>query len=234
MTLYQIKRFYHLYFSYNTFLTTLQKIYHILEKKEFEDAVTIIITSSGRKEYLVQTITSLRKNLISKRKVYWYIIDDNPVSNETQKYIRSMNFDKIILNKKNRGLGYSLNRIYRSVFTKYIFHCEDDWEFLNEINLDLIISQLKSKEQLILNRKQPQKEAPDLINGEAYLRRYYSFNPHLVKYKSILKILPFSNKSTERTFSDRARENSINSRIYKYNKIVFVSHIGEKRTVKKY
>lgn len=229
INLYKIRRFYVFYGSINTLLTFIYKI-----KQPKEDALTIIITSSGRIKYLEKTLFSLKNYLVYDRKIYWHIIDDNPSSRETRSFIKSQNFDVEIFNKKNKGLGYSLNKIYRTVRTKYILHCEDDWEFLREINVKTFLSDLGDKEQLILNRSQPYKFHPHIFNKEAYLTRYYSFNPHFVKFRTVIELLPFSQKNTERTISDKARSKNILSRISGYGKNTYVTHIGEKQTVKKY
>ncbi len=226
---YKLKRFIRLYGSWNTAITLMHKI-----RKRSNKGLTIIITSSGRVEYLQETLMTLKKCLITKRQIFWHIIDDNPNSDETRKFIIEQNFDCIIFNKKNEGLGYSLNRIYRTVKTRYIFHCEDDWKFVKPFDIDQLINELCPSEQLILNREQLYKTAPKNRNGKFYLSRYYSFNPHLVDSDSVKKLLPFSNENTERTVSDKARNIGIDSRIFNYNLNVYVSHIGHKKSVQKY
>jgi hypothetical protein len=229
MLLYKLKRYINYYANLNAFKTYLYRF-----SKNKEDALTIIITSSGRKEYLKRTLSSLRTNLDYEGQIYWHIIDDDPSSLDTRDFIMNQYWDKIILNSKNRGLGYSLNRIYRTVKTKYVFHCEDDWEFLEKIYINPIIKSLNNNEQLIFNRKTPYKYKPILENGGAFIERYYSFNPHLVMWKCIIPMLPFSNRNTERTFSDLARKKGIKSKIYGFGEKSYVEHLGVVKRVRKY
>lgn len=234
---YNLKRFFRLYGAIEVLKIFLWKLKIAIKGHKQEDALTIIITSAGRKDYLAQTIESLSANIKYNGKVYWHIIDDNPNSLETREYIKSLNFDKVIFNKKNRGLGISLNKIYRTLKTRYILHCEDDWLFLREVNINKLINTLNSQKedlQLILNRREPYKIAPVIKNEKAYITRYYSFNPHLICFSLVPKILPFSIENTERTLSDRMRRKNIKSLVYGYGKVNFTSHIGEIRKVEKY
>lgn len=237
MRLYQIKRFYRLYGSCEVLKTYLWKLKISFLNRNPEEALTIIITSAGRKDYLKKTIDSLSLNLRYEGKIYWHIIDDNPESTETRSYISSKYFDKVIFNKKNLGLGLSLNKIYRTIRTKYILHCEDDWLFLEPVNVTELINVLKRENeqiQLILNRKERYKLPPLVEHGKAYITRYYSFNPHLISFDLIPEILPFSRENTERTISDQMRRKNVKSIVYGFKKNNFVSHLGKVSLVTKY
>lgn len=229
MLVYKLKRFIKYYGNFNALRTYLYRF-----SQSSDEALTVIITSSGRKDYLKKTLSSLKQNLDYQGKIYWHIIDDDPSSFDTREYIKNQNWDRILLNSKNCGLGYSLNRIYRTVKTKYIFHCEDDWEFLEKIHLNKLIKSLNHKEQLIFNRKTPYKYEPSVEKDGAFIERYYSFNPHIVTRKCVISLLPFSTINTERTISDLARKKGIRSKIYGFEDISYVEHLGVTKRVSKY
>ena len=44
--------------------------------------------------------------------------------------VRLGNIDlEFIFNERRRGQILSIDRLYSTIDTEYIFHCEDDWEF---------------------------------------------------------------------------------------------------------
>jgi hypothetical protein len=91
---------------------------------------TLVITSCGRLDLLEITLKSFfRFNSSPVKKTL--IIDDSG---------KNLNFNKIescisspyeiIKNERNLGQMRSIDKVYSKVNTEYIFHCEDDWEFL--------------------------------------------------------------------------------------------------------
>lgn len=99
-----------------------------------EDKVTLAITSCGRLHLLEKTLESFVKyNTYPIEEVI--IIDDSS---------RALNWDPIealvkkitphfliIENPINIGQYKSLDILYPCINTKWTFHCEDDWEFLD-------------------------------------------------------------------------------------------------------
>lgn len=235
MVLYRINRFIKYYCKINSIKTWWY--YNRLNYSTLEEAITIVITSSGRLNYLKETMDSLIKNNQTNARCYWHIIDDNPNCKDFKDFSKKYDFDLKIINKRNQGLGYCLNRIYRTIKTKYIFHCEDDWLFKSQINLTQLINILESRSydsQLILKREQPYKTDPVKRNNIYYLDNYYSFNPHLVRTDIVSKLIPFSMKNTEKTATNIARRNNIFSEIVNYLEEPIVSHIGFERSMVKY
>lgn len=95
------------------------------------DDVTIVLTSCNRPELLDATLNSfIQKNTYPILETY--IIDDSGIigcnDSVISKYT-SLNI-KSIYNNKNIGQIQSIDKVYSYVKTKYIFHCEEDWEFL--------------------------------------------------------------------------------------------------------
>lgn len=234
----KLKRFYNYYGSIIIVEALLYKYKNFFSNFNSKQGITLIITSSGRKSYLERTIDSLKKNLPSEFKIYWYIIDDYPKSKETQDYIKTKGFDKFFFNKKNKGLGYSLNRINSKIKTKYVFHCEDDWEFLKIIPLQRMIKILESNNsigQVILNRVQPYKTEAIVVKEDyGVYDKTFSFNPHLTTFKIVNKCIPYTLKETERKTTDKMRVNNIKSVILGYKNESFVNHIGDEKIAIKY
>jgi hypothetical protein len=96
------------------------------------DDVTMIITSCNRPKLLEITLKSFMKyNTYPIKDIF--IIDDSGIigcnDNIINKFKNSITI-KNIYNIKNIGQIESIDKVYSYVTTKYIFHCEEDWEFL--------------------------------------------------------------------------------------------------------
>ncbi len=208
--------------------------------------VTIVITSCGRKEYLQKTIESLRKHFIyDSEKTSWFIIDDYPESVETREYIEGLlGFDLKIFNPTNRGLGYSLNRIYYEVETEFIFHCEDDWLFLRPIPVRDMINLLKENphlRQLSLFNALAKPKYKDKVKmtdkgfAETY-NKTFTFNPHLSRAELFIQHHPFPLIYSELEYTLKLERAGFGiSGIIDYGaESVFVEHLGIKRTGTKY
>jgi hypothetical protein len=209
----------------------------LLKDKVLEPgAVTVVIMSAGRKEYLQQTIESLRKNLVyDSAKLRWYMIDDYPQSVETREYIQnSEGFDLKILNTRNMGLGYSLNRIYAEVQSEFVFHCEDDWLFLQPVPLASSVDLLRRHpylRQLLLYREPIHSKeymgAIDTEYGFAKFDRKFSFNPHLIRTELFLHHHPFPLLYAELDYTLKLeRSGHKTSGIYGYRRQPYVRHLG--------
>ena len=95
--------------------------------------ITFALTSCGRMDLLQKTVDSFIKHNDYPIKE-WFIIEDScdPKIWEELKTINREKWDnrfKLILNKENLGMFGSIDKLYKNIYTNYIFHCEDDWEF---------------------------------------------------------------------------------------------------------
>ncbi len=87
---------------------------------------TVIITSCGRHDLLKRTLDSFAACIdITPEKVV--IVEDNPATTRPDWLGERVVW---IQNPENMGQAYSIDRAYEEVTTEYIFHLEDDWEFL--------------------------------------------------------------------------------------------------------
>ena len=166
-----------------------------------DKAVTLVVTSCGRPDLLKETLNSFdRLNTYTlTRKV---LIEDSADSKMEQFLTKrySAYFDTIIINKPKLGHMKSIDRAYKEVETPYIFHCEDDWEFIKEgfiedsfllmdqdpklINIYLRgvtennAHQLES-EILVFNNKLKYRRVLDVVPGKPDQYRGFTLNPSL-------------------------------------------------------
>jgi hypothetical protein len=96
------------------------------------DDVTVVLTSCNRPDLLQKTLESFVKHNTYPIKET-IIIDDSGIvgCNEpvVELFSSIMNI-KSIYNDSNMGQIQSIDKAYSYVRTKYIFHCEEDWIFL--------------------------------------------------------------------------------------------------------
>jgi hypothetical protein len=96
------------------------------------DDVTILITSCNRPFLLEKTLESFIK-YNTYPIVKTIIIDDSGVINCNEEVIKKYKEQLNIIslyNKTNITQIRSIDKLYSYVRTKYVFHCEEDWEFL--------------------------------------------------------------------------------------------------------
>ena len=90
-----------------------------------QEGISWVITSAGRPDLLRRTLESfLRYNTTPI--VQTILIEDGP-ANPPNVALPNLTY---IANGKRIGQLRSIDRAYAQVRHKYIFHCEDDWEFL--------------------------------------------------------------------------------------------------------
>ncbi len=233
--------------SYVNYRQTKKDLSIKLEGKQLrKDAVTIVITSAGRQEYLQQTIESLKGHFIyDQKKTVWYIIDDFPDSIETREYIESLPiFDLKIFNPVNMGLGYSLNRIYSEINTEFVFHCEDDWLFLQPVPVSRMIKLLRENphlRQLTLHSGsvKPKFENKVKLTDKGFAETHFktfTFNPHLALTNLFIQNQPFPLMYSELEYTlklERAGR-SISGIIDYGSEIIYVQHLGFQRRAVKY
>ena len=93
--------------------------------------VTLVITSCGRVDLLEKTVESFFKyNTYPIKRTL--IIEDGDIEDFSDVERHIVGDYEIIKNETNLGQYASLDKVYSMVDTEWLFHCEDDWEFLNE------------------------------------------------------------------------------------------------------
>jgi hypothetical protein len=95
------------------------------------DSATICVTSCGRHDLLRRTLESLGKTAIDLPIKETVIIEDSDAKRPEWLNGRLLGLGEIRWMSNGRRLGQwqSIDRMYDTVKTELIFHCEDDWEF---------------------------------------------------------------------------------------------------------
>ncbi|MDO5088561.1 MAG: glycosyltransferase, partial [Leptotrichiaceae bacterium] len=159
---------------------------------------------------------------------------------ENKKYIPEIH---LIINEKREGQLKSIDKAYKEVDTEYIFHCEDDWEFLRKGFIEKSISLLEEDPKLLLvglRGKEDFKEdffkEEDYIseNGTAYYevkREIFTYNPSLKRKKD--SDLFGSHEKLKDELYELALSEFYKKKGYRavYFKDKYVRHIGTKRHV---
>ena len=151
-----------------------------------DKTVTLIVTSCGRPDLLKETLDSfdLFNTYPLTRKVLIEDSADSKMEQFLSKHYKGY-FDTIIINKPKLGHMKSIDRAYQEVGTPYIFHCEDDWEFIKKGFIE--------DSFLLLDQD------PKLLN--IYLRGVSENNVHQldseimvfenkIKYRRVLDVVP--------------------------------------------
>ncbi len=116
-----------------------------------QDLVTVVFTSCGRFDLLEKTINSFIK--YNTYPIQKYIIIENSGQNNTEEKLKNITKDlkncQIIINQENIGQVSSIDKAYSFIETEYIFHCEDDWEFLDKGFIQKSIDLLKFDKRII-------------------------------------------------------------------------------------
>lgn len=206
--------------------------------------VTLVITSCGRFDLLEKTLDSFFKyNTYPLKDII--ITEDSTEGKKLEKLIKkykNQNF-KLIVNKIRLGQMKSIDRAYEKVNTEYIFHCEDDWEFLETEFIEKSIKLMEEDEKILIvgGRKKEDFDEKyffeeDYISksGENYYNvagEIFTYNPGL-RRKRDMDIFGKHEKLEGKRYEEEL-SNFYKERGYKliYLKNPFVKHIGNKRHV---
>lgn len=104
--------------------------------------VTFTITSTNRLDLLTITIETFLKYNRTKPTLSnpcpspypiekYILVEDSGVPAVAEKIKKKWPFFEVIANNPKRGQTASIDSMYAKVETPYIFHCEDDWEFID-------------------------------------------------------------------------------------------------------
>jgi len=98
-----------------------------------KEPYTVALTSCGRFDLLEKTLTSLIPRLDPLPEKILLIEDSG--NYEVEDVLNQFRGQKLpietIVNRKNIGQVGSIDRLYSQIETDWIFHCEDDWEFID-------------------------------------------------------------------------------------------------------
>lgn len=104
--------------------------------------ITLCVTSCGRHDLLDRTLRSFAQFNTYPIKETIFVEDSDLGPPEWLADLPGIGPKQWIANGARKGQVYSIDRAYAEVSTPYIFHCEDDWEFLKsgfiEASLELL------------------------------------------------------------------------------------------------
>ncbi|BEV07913.1 glycosyltransferase family A protein [Methylophilus sp. DW102] len=172
--------------------------------------ITLAITSCGRMDLLEKTLKSFYKfNTYPIFKTI--IIDDSCGGFDTERISACIpNSYEFILNTENIGQIRSIDKLYSSITTPYVFHCEDDWEFYKEGFIEESLAILEHHKQIITvwlrahndTNTHPisQSESVEGFDNKLMQRKYrgawsgFTFNPGLKRLTDYQLLAPYAEK----------------------------------------
>lgn len=116
-----------------------------------DNTVTVVLTSCGRLDLLKKTLISFFKHNTYLLEDFILIEDSTKASLEDIKNCIPVEFRNgvsIIINKTRLGQVRSIDKAYKKVKTKYVFHCEDDWLFYRSGFIEESIEILATDEKI--------------------------------------------------------------------------------------
>ena len=208
--------------------------------------VTAVITSCGRFDLLEETLDSFFEfNTYPIKKII--ITEDSTEGKKLEKLIskykdKKQNF-QLIVNKTRLGQLKSIDKAYREVDTKYIFHCEDDWRFFKKGFIEKSMELLEEDEKILIVGLRSKKDFPENFffdkdyvskSGEHYYNvkgEIFTYNPALRRKKD-MDLFGLHEKLENQRYEE-VLSNFYKERGYKtvFFKEPAVEHIGNKRHV---
>lgn len=116
------------------------------------NSVTVVLTSCGRVDLLEKTLDSFFK--FNTYPIERFIITEDSAQEEVFDACNRLNkkydnFIEFMFNKNKLGQSKSIDKAYSTVTTKYVFHCEEDWEFYRSGFIEDSIRILESSPKIL-------------------------------------------------------------------------------------
>ena len=202
-----------------------------------EHAVTLVITSCHRPHLLACTLASfVEQNTYPIERTL--ILDDSGqvgCNEEAVAPYREMLRITTLYHETNQGQIAAIDRLYSYVRTPWIFHCEEDWVFLQPqfIEKSMRVFEENPQEQIYTVWLRPQRFTSDhpiewddqgrgyhemsrvfsyLYLGETYTWCGVTFNPGLRRTRDMWRFHPYALRCDKETLSGRVGEYSVNAR----------------------
>lgn len=220
-----------------------------LIRKPIEGDITVTITSCGRFELLKRTIETLRKSLGKDLPIF--ILDDSEKDKQHNQIIEAFEDQaNIFIYPHSHGHAWALDTIYHLTTTPYIFHCEDDWEFLKDGYLEKALTLLEASPEIgiVGLAKNPQYEKAGAVGEKCSLNgvTYYDhpkwrisdkhdwwngsiLSPSLRRRKDFVQ-MPFSSAKNEADWDSEVWAKSGLQSVWLDQE--YVKHIGQDQSVK--
>jgi len=120
------------------------------------DTIDITMTSTLRPDIFVETIHGIQKNIIGNKNNndrYRLILNIDPIGEQilpkTMIKIAKKHFGNVVYNiSKTPSFCNAVKWVWSQATADYIFHIEDDWRFLQNVDVDDMIKILKKHKKL--------------------------------------------------------------------------------------
>lgn len=209
--------------------------------------VSFLITSCGRPDLLKRTIDSFIAH--NAYPIANYILIEDSGSLEMAGFIHrhfGETFGTIIVNDPKLGQIGSIDRAYREVATPYVFHCEDDWQFVRGGFIERSFQLLEEDPRIVnvwlrgLHETSGHPVEPERLmsgSGVPYRRMAFdasgtchgfTFNPTLKRMSDYALLQPLAALGSEGAVAQRYRDLGFYAVTLEE---VYVEHIGQGRHV---
>lgn len=218
------------------------------------DDITFVLTSCCRNDLLHKTIESFLCNNTTDLK-HFLMIEDGTDKKKQQEIIARWGKRFQIIIEGHRGHLPSVDRVYQEVKTKYVFHCQDDWDFYRKGNFVQesynILEEFPNIGLVWIRRDDnPHPLQPEVhstrsgvkfqkvVPGWEYGRdgEYvetgwfgFSFNPGLRRLSDYQKMAPLAPYKAERHVNHAFRDLGLETAVLMQD---YVRHIGWERSLK--
>lgn len=118
----------------------------VLNKVVVPDSVTICITSCGRLDLLERTLESFRRYNGGGR---YLLSEDSTLPHVIAEVAKSYPDMQVLHGPERLGITRSIDRLYDSVKTPYVFHLEDDWLFSGPVDWQAAIGVLEARPDIV-------------------------------------------------------------------------------------
>lgn len=115
-------------------------------KVQVPDSVTICITSCGRLDLLDRTLESFRRFNAGGR---YIISEDSTLPHVIAEVARKYPEMQLLHGPDRLGITRSIDRLYDAVTTPYVFHLEDDWQFVGPVDWQAAIDVLETRPDIV-------------------------------------------------------------------------------------
>lgn len=159
------------------------------------EKITFVLTSCGRLDLLERTLNSfLRYNNYPIER--YIIVEDSadPAIYEQCKQLneRFGNIFEFIFNEEKLGQTKSIDKAYLSVNTPYVFHCEDDWQFVSSGFIQKSLNILKSRPDILQVWIRPKTDG--ILNS---IGQHVFFTEDGVPYRKVMPVSFYTGRVLE-------------------------------------
>jgi hypothetical protein len=205
------------------------------------EKITFTLTACGRPDLLEKTMDSFFKfNTYPIEK--FKIIDDSTTKGVNDRLIEKYKEHNIewIHNTERLGQTKSIDIMYSDIDTKYIFHCEDDWEFTKHGFIEKSIPILEEHSYIVLVGLRAHNDTNgqpiEIYNKDFDLMAMnfqgiwhgFTFNPGLRRLAEYLLVKPYESIGWETELSIEYKKLGYRAAILKDK---HVEHIGWNRHI---